>query len=333
MKVPADLENVFRIAGKSDSTVLISGATGTGKTSLAKQIHEQSQRRDRPFIVVNLASLHEGTLESELFGHERGSFTGADQKRVGRIELAEGGTLFLDEIGELSLRLQARLLEFLQSRTFSPVGSNREIRMNIRVIAATHRNLEKAVLKGEFREDLFHRVRVIPIALKSLHERVEEIESLTESFLSERCPKEGKPVFKISDPVMKKFKLYRWPGNIRELRNVLEYAILAAGGSEIHLSDLPEWFLKNFKSESCAEIESQIPVLGTAELPFTLDFQKTYQVFEKDYLCRALHRFGGRINHTARAIGMSKTTLIRRLRFYGISAFDSQEGTSKLQAG
>ncbi len=152
-------ERLLKIAHLGDSTVLITGQTGTGKSTLAKKIHLESRRKDRPFVAINLATLHEGVLESELFGHEKGAFTGADQRRIGRLELANAGTVFLDEVSELSPRLQARLLEFIQSKTIVPVGGNKEIQLDIRVVAATHKDLDLAVRKGDFREDLFHRLR------------------------------------------------------------------------------------------------------------------------------------------------------------------------------
>ena len=183
MKLSEDLLNTYKIACNSNSTVLITGDTGTGKTHLASMIHNNSTKKGKPFVVVNLATLHEGTLESELFGHEKGSFTGAEHKRIGRLEAAQGGTVFLDEIGELSPRLQSRLLEFLNSKTIVPVGSNRELQLDVRVIAATHKNLQVAVKNKEFREDLFHRLRVISLKLLPLRERYEEFDGIVHDCL------------------------------------------------------------------------------------------------------------------------------------------------------
>jgi DNA-binding NtrC family response regulator len=319
MKMPLDLNGTtkksLKIACRSEATVLITGPTGSGKTCLARRIHDESARRGKPFITVNLASLHEGTIESELFGHERGAFTGADSRRVGRLELANGGTVFLDEVGELSLRLQARLLEFLQSRTITPVGGNRESRLDVRVIAATHRNLSRAVEKGEFREDLFHRLRVISIGLKSLAERHEEFGELVHACLADACASAGRSVHRISGEVANRFESYRWPGNLRELRNVLEYAVLASDGPEILPSDLPDWFGALHDPAMMTDAR----LLGVAEIALTMNYQESLSKFERAYLEHALGRFRGRVNQTARNIGINKTTLIRRMRAYGLS--------------
>ncbi len=321
MNISKNLGKLFKITCESDTIVLITGNTGTGKSSLARKIHEHSSRRARPFIAVNLATLHEGTLESELFGHEKGSFTGADQKRVGKLELAQGGTVFLDEIGELSPRLQARLLEFLQTQVISPVGSNREVHLNVRIIAATHKNLQSAVKKGEFREDLFHRLRVISIPLASLCERHEEFDEIVHSCLQDICSKMGRSILSLSPGVAEKFETYDWPGNIRELRNVLEYAVLSSESAQIVLGDLPQWLILNRSNLIQDQLMINSSVLGVAETTLTLNFQDSLARFEKEYLQRALGKYGGRVNRTARAIGINKTTLIRRMRAYQIPAW------------
>lgn len=319
MKISADLTRLFKIASESDATVLITGPTGTGKTTLAKLVHDSSKRKFGPFVTVNLASLHEGVLESELFGHEKGAFTGAEQRRVGKLELAHGGTVFLDEVSELSGRLQARLLEFLQSRTICPVGSNREVKLDVRVIAATHRDLVKEVQRNSFREDLFHRLRVVSIPLKSLQERDEEFDTIVHDCLRSVAAQCDRSILRISSEVAELFEAYPWPGNVRELRNALEYAVLAAEGQEICVEDLPFWLMA-YASPIVGNEEkmSEVPVLGVAEVPLTLNYTKVMADFEKDYLERALTRFKGRISRTSREIGINKSTLIRRMRFYGI---------------
>jgi transcriptional regulator with PAS, ATPase and Fis domain len=311
----------YRMAIKSDSHVLIAGETGTGKTSLAYQIHQQSPRRSFPFITINLATVHEGTLESELFGHERGAFTGADQKRVGKLQLAHGGTLFLDEIGELPLRLQARLLEFLQSKRICPVGSNREIQLDVRVIAATHRNLDDAVRAKSFREDLYHRICVIPLRLKSIREQEEDLDSIMNRVLEEVCRRLQQEVPKLSTEVRECFLEYSWPGNYRELSNVLEYAVLAhEEGEEITVLDLPGPFLEKKQAQKGGVGVIQGGTgLGCLEIPMTLDYRSALCTFEKEYFRRMLYRNSGKITRTAKQIGLPKSTLLRRIRAYELT--------------
>ena len=318
MEIQKNVMRLFNIACQSECLVLISGPTGTGKTTLAKMIHQQSSRKGGPFISVNLATLHEGVLESELFGHEKGSFTGADQRRTGKLELAQGGTVFLDEIGELTPRLQARLLEFLQTRTISPVGSNRELKLDVRVIAATHKDLVACVERREFRSDLFHRLRVVSIYLNPLREQLEHLDTIVHSCLQDVCRQLGRSILKISPAVAERLEVYDWPGNIRELRNVLEYAVLASQKQEIVLDDLPSWMMTR-SGLNLDNIDQGIATLGVAEISLTLDYQKTLEQFEKEYLRRALSRYQGRITRTANKIGLNKTTLLRRVKAYGLS--------------
>ncbi|MFZ9596130.1 MAG: sigma 54-interacting transcriptional regulator [Bdellovibrionia bacterium] len=371
MEISKDLVKLFHLASRGESTVLLTGETGTGKTYWARKIHEASKRSAKPFVVVNLATLHGGTLESELFGHERGAFTGADLRRVGKLEMAQGGTVFLDEVGELSLALQARLLEFLQSRTISPVGSNRVSKLDVRVIAATHRNLVQAVQQGSFREDLFHRLRVISIPMKSLRQRKSEWRALLEATLEEFCQLSGRTALRVSASVSEILETYAWPGNLRELRNVIEYSVQSAEGSEIQVQDLPSWLLdavmnqepleplssmgsvplnsslvsshftssvsssSSFSSSSSSSLPSQegkeqaddscgvddgVPELGVLSLPLALDYRLSKTQFEREFLKRALLKNGGRINQTARQIGVNKSTLIRRMQSLGLKS-------------
>ncbi|HCM39896.1 MAG TPA: hypothetical protein DIS93_07995 [Bdellovibrionales bacterium] len=310
-----EFENVLKIARRSDATVLLTGPTGSGKTRLAREIHDSGTRKSRPFISINLAALHEGTLESELFGHERGAFTGADSRRIGKLEASQGGTVFLDEIGELNPRLQARLLEFLQSRVISPVGSNREIRLDVRVIAATHRNLQAAVSRGEFREDLFHRLRVIALELRPLREHWVSLDEIVHGCLEDICLKAGRTVLRISEEVAQRIEAYEWPGNFRELRNVLEYAVLAGEGPEITSRELPGWFC-----EKSAVISENLMPDQKRPVFFPPKYEQAITEYERAYLRWALDESNGRINQTARRIGMNKTTLMRRMRACGLKA-------------
>lgn len=305
----------YKLSCSSDLTVLITGPTGVGKSWLAERIHQNSPRAHKPFITVNLAALHEGTLESELFGHERGAFTGADKKRVGWLELADGGTVFLDEIGELPTRLQARLLEFLQSRTLSPVGGSQARKVDVRVIAATNRELECAVKNGLFREDLYHRLRVVELCLKPLRDRADEFDSLVHNFIQSECKKINRSVLRISKEVAEDIERYDWPGNVRELQNAFAYAVRACDGTELRREHLPPWL-------QAGSAKALVPGLKIGEDSFGIreDYHGVMSDFERCYLREMLKRNRGRINQTARRIGLNKSTLIRRLRAYTLPA-------------
>ena len=309
--------DALRIAARGDANVLITGPTGSGKTRLARQIHNESSRRSRPFVTVNLATLHEGTFESELFGHERGAFTGAEQRRIGRLELAQGGTVFLDEVGDLAPRLQARLLEFLQSRTVSPLGSNRESRLNVRVITATNRDLRAAVVRKEFREDLFHRLRVVCIELKPLRSRRQEMPALIHANLSELAATLARPEPHLAPEVRRIFEQYRWPGKHPGAPNVLEYAVAAIEGELIERKHLPAWMLENLYHTDEDAISRELAT-ELIKIYFGLSHGAALAQFEKEYLGHALIENDGKINLTARQIGLNKTTLLRRIAQYDL---------------
>jgi DNA-binding NtrC family response regulator len=292
----------------SDATILITGRTGTGKTHLAREIHAASQRRGSRFVAVNLATLSDNLIESELFGHERGAFSGADRARVGKLESANGGTVFLDEIGELPLRLQTKLLEALNSKVISPVGSNREIQLDVRIIVATNRDLALMVQAGAFREDLYFRVNTFPVHMPDLAAEPERIPRLAAAFLrAQGRPERPAPV--PTPDFLARLAEYSWPGNVRELKNVVEFAAAMASGPEVGADCLP------------AHVQANPPAApggGAAAIPYPSEYRKAKESFERTYLEQLLRQCGGGVNRTARESGLSKVTVIEKIRRYGI---------------
>jgi DNA-binding NtrC family response regulator len=310
-----------RKLASTSHTVLITGRTGTGKSHLAREIHNLSPRRLARFVSINLATLSESLIESELFGHEKGAFSGADIRRTGKLESANGGTAFLDEIGELPPRLQTKLLEALNSHTISPVGSNREIQLNLRVIAATNRDLKSMVKAGEFREDLYFRLNTFQVELASLGSQPERIAPLAARFAQEAAARQAKEYSGMATELVDELKRYRWPGNVRELKNCIEYAVAMNEGGTLQPADLPSYLLETEKSG-----------LQEAIVCFPSDYREAKCAFERSYFHEVLKRFEGRINHTAKETGLSKVTLIEKIRKYEINvsalkqaAFATQE--------
>jgi len=295
----------IRQVAPSEATVLIRGASGTGKELVARAIQGLSPRKGKPFVIVNCAALPETLVESELFGHERGAFTDARERRIGRAEAANGGTLFLDEIGDLSIPVQVKLLRFLQERTFSRVGSNAELRSNVRFIAATSRNLEELMEKRLFREDLYYRLSVFPILLPPLANRAEDIIPLAQHFLARLSAKYGKKVVRISPPAVNLLQAYPWPGNVRELENCLERAVLTAKDDCIHSYNLPP-----------ALQSTQFAEEPFGETNKTLDMQ--LQVFERQILEDALARHNGNRSAAGRELGVSPRMMSYRLAKAGL---------------
>ena len=306
-------EQVRQVA-PSEATVLIRGESGTGKELVAQAIQGLSQRRDKPFVVLNCAALPEALVESELFGHEKGAFTDARERRIGRAEAAHGGTLFLDEIGDLSVPVQVKLLRFLQERTFSRVGSNEMLKSDVRFIAATSRDLEDLMARKLFREDLYYRLSVFPIALPRLADRGDDVILLAQSFLTKMRVKYGKQVSSFSVPALNALKAYAWPGNVRELENCVERAVLTAKGDCIHSYNLPE----SLQSEEFAE-----DPFGSAP-SLTLDEQ--IAAFERRILDDALSRHGGNHGAAARELGLSPRMMSYRLARSGSSAYRGGRG-------
>jgi PAS domain S-box-containing protein len=285
-----------------DSTVLIEGETGTGKELVAKGIYARSHRADRPFIAVNCAGLTEALVESQLFGHKRGSFTGAVADSRGLFEAADGGVLFLDEIGDIPLRVQTSLLRVLQEREITRVGETKPRRVNVRVLAATHRNLSVEVDRGSFRADLLYRVRVARIPIPPLRERLEDIPLLVSRFLGDFRAVTGKPVQEVSTKTLARLMEYSWPGNVRELKSAIEFAVIHCRGSVIRLEDLPP------------ELKEPGPVVGGSLLQ-SLDFA---QLDEKERLLTALKRTGGNRTLAARMLGIGRATLYRRMSTFNL---------------
>ena len=241
------MQKVFSLIhrlSKVDTPVLIRGASGTGKELVARAIHVNSPRKDEKFVAINCSAIPEHLFESEFFGHEKGSFTGADQKKIGKIQYAEGGTLFLDEVGDLPLLMQVKLLRVLQEKVFIPVGANKEIPMNVRIIAATNRPLEEMMKKGQFREDLYYRLNVIPIFLPSLVDRIDDLDILVPNFIKKFNEQHGRKMVGISVDALQVLKRYSWPGNIRELENVIEHAFVMETSNMITMRSLPETVLR-----------------------------------------------------------------------------------------
>lgn len=300
------VETIRKVSG-SEANILILGESGTGKELVAHSIHANSKRRHGPFIAVNCASLPDNLLESELFGHEKGAFTGAHAGKAGLMELADQGTLFLDEIGEMSRELQAKLLRALEQYCFRRVGGTKEINVDIRILAATNRNLEEVASKGEFREDLYYRLNVIAIHLPPLRERVQDIPLLAGHFLHDFAGRVGKPLKAISPGALELLQRYPWPGNVRELRNVIERAVALCETRVIMPEDLPDRLNKQGGSfRSSPDID----------LPFHRAKAQWIETFEVKYLQKLLKRHGGNISEAARESGIDRKTIHRLVEKY-----------------
>lgn len=301
---------------KVETTVLIRGENGTGKELVARAIHYNSPRKSGAFVAINCGAIPENLMESEFFGHEKGAFTGAIERKIGKFQLANNGTLFLDEIGELKPEMQVKILRALQEKKFTPVGSNREVKTNARIIAATNRNLEKMMETGEFREDLFYRLNVMPIFLPPLRDRIDDIPMLATSFLQKFSREHGKNISTIEPSCLDLMKKYRWPGNIRELENIVERAFIVESSNSMTVASLPD----QIKSQSSNQTTSTVtgpnllsPVEGT------LDFEIFKEQAEKDFIISALKANKGKINQTVAQANIPKNTLLRKIKKYSIN--------------
>ena len=349
-----DATALIRQVAGHDSTVLILGESGSGKEVAARAIHDLSPRRNRPFVALNCGAIPSELLESELFGHEKGSFTGAISARKGRFEIAEGGTLFLDEIGDMSPSMQVKLLRVLQERVFERVGNQVPIRCNVRIIAATHRNLEESITRGTFREDLFHRLNVFPIEMPPLRRRIEDLPLLVRDFVAQNVSA-GRPVVHFAQRTLAALALQQWTGNVRELGNLIERLSITAGGRIVQIEDLPSkyrppesWVWEERQTGKQAEAgeehvldeEETLDLLetGTVAAAATqqqsaapaaaaslmtlpeagLDLREHLLAIERALVQQALERANGTVAHAARLLNLRRTTLVEKLRKLGI---------------
>jgi sigma-54 specific flagellar transcriptional regulator A len=383
---------LIRKVAAHDSSVLVLGESGTGKEVVARAIHESSPRRRGAFVAVNCGAIPSELLESELFGHEKGAFTGAYASRRGRFEIAEGGTLFLDEIGDMSLPMQVKLLRVLQERVFERVGSHQPIRCDVRIIAATHRNLEEAIARGNFRGDLFYRLNVFPIEMPSLRERADDLETLVQEFAQSNF-RAGRPMLELSDAAMRALRGYAWPGNVRELSNLIERLSILNGEQVVELCDLPPRYREHLGDEAAQQATASLvtpaepvpeatreraaiqkslaealaeriearriadqaiadagdfsegfvkavstdcavggPAADDAEAaeaglpPDGVDLRAHLFAIEHRLISEALERSGGTVAHAARLLNLRRTTLVEKLRKFGMAEPEGLQG-------
>lgn len=343
-----EMQKVFNVISKLaqvNTPVLIRGESGTGKELVAKAIHYNGPRKDEKFVTINLAAIPDNLIESELFGHEKGAFTGANERKIGKFQYADGGTIFLDEIGDVSPTMQVKLLRVLQEKCFTPVGSNRDIKADVRVIAASHKPFEEMIKDGSFREDLFYRLNVLPVYLPPLRERKSDIPHLIEYYVNYFNSVHNLEIKGPDEQALDLLTNYGWPGNIRELRNVIEHAFIIESGDEIKPTSLPEVVKKGSSASAPAEEEEtgmidfkgiQDSVLDkkieddeVKDYQFTfatvnendevkMDFQVAKELFEKEFIVQALKLNKGKINQTALKANIPKKTLLRKIEKYEI---------------
>jgi DNA-binding NtrC family response regulator len=304
-------ESIEKVSS-SDSTILITGESGTGKELVAKAIHYNSGRRNQPLITVNCGAIPEELLESELFGHEKGAFTGAIRTRIGRFELAQGGTIFLDEIGDMSPVLQVKMLRVIQEKEFERIGGVKTIQADVRIIAATNQNLEKAVLEKKFREDLFYRINVIPIHLPPLRERGPDIAILANHFLRKFDKIKKNNPCHFSQDALDCMVRYTWPGNVRELENMIEMLVVMKEEGNIEVNDLPPKLLNPRNQEPLYPCRVCLPVTG-------INYNEMVSQFEKDLLLQALIKSSGVKNRAAKLLNLNRTTLVEKLKRFNLT--------------
>jgi sigma-54 specific flagellar transcriptional regulator A len=331
------VRKMIQQVASSDANVLILGESGTGKEVVARNLHYYSARRDRAFVPVNCGAIPADLLESELFGHEKGAFTGAISARQGRFELAEGGTLFLDEIGDMSLNMQVKLLRVLQERTFERVGSNKSMEADVRIIAATHRNLEEAIGEGKFREDLFYRLNVFPIEMPPLRDRVEDIPLLVNELIR-RIEHEKRGSVRLTQAAIVALCQYNWPGNVRELANLVERMAILYPFGVVDTGDLPDKFQTDVVvADTAARLTDEDVMVTRPMQQYSLeaeprlprgglDLKEHLSNLEVGYIKQALDDANGVVAQAAKRLGMRRTTLVEKLRKYGLQRSDSATG-------
>lgn len=311
------MRKVFDLVEKvadSDSNIVVTGETGTGKGLLARAIHQHSHRRDKPFVQINCGAIPENLVESEFFGHVRGAFTGATAAKPGRFEIADTGTICLDEIGDMNLDLQVKILRVLEEREFEPVGGIKTIRINVRVVAVTQHDLEKAVAQGRFREDLFFRLCVIPITLPALRERRSDIPLLISHFLQHFNATKKTSLEGISEDALSMLCRHPWPGNVRELKNLVERLMIMTPGHVIEAKDIPPPF--NKPSEVKEDFETAL---------MSESFKEARSEFEKAFIEKKLKTYNGNISQTAEAIGIERSNLHKKIKAYGLGGLGKAE--------
>ena len=316
-----DLRKFIETVAPTNSTVLILGESGTGKELVAGSIHHLSSRQDKNYIRLNCAAIPENLLESELFGHEKGAFTGALRTKTGRVEEAHEGTIFLDEIGDMSRPLQAKLLRFLEDGSFTRVGGNEEKRVDVRIIAATNRDIVQAIKDNDFREDLYHRLNVMQFRPPPLRDRDQDVITLAEHFLVRNCEDLGRASLKLSKEAVSKLLTHQWPGNVRELRNVMERAAILEGTDEVQPENLPDFELESRLSESDA---SQ----STGEINYKLGFAESVAAFERKMIQSALEKNQFNVNRSAEMLKMTRHSLRYRMQQLGLAKTTNDGGDS-----
>lgn len=323
------VRQLIRQVARFDTNVLVLGESGTGKELVARAIHDRSDRADKPFVPVNCGAIPSELLESELFGHEKGAFTGAISRRRGRFELAEGGTLFLDEIGDMPVAMQVKLLRVLQERSFERVGGTETLRSNVRVVAATHRDVEQRIAEGEFREDLFYRLNVFPIHIPPLRERVEDLPDLVEHFAALNESR-GTGEVSFTDGALASLASHAWPGNVRELVNLVERMAILSSGRKVQARDLPARYRVD-----CDELTSAAPEADRSapQVPFEervlpqlpengLDLRQYLANIESALISQALAATAGTVAHAADVLSLRRTTLVEKMKKYGLESAD-----------